>query len=383
MFCEYYRPGYKSGGGLRTVVNMVDRLSDRFDFRIVTHDHDGNLDTAQYTTVAINEWNRDGETQVCYVSGNNIKMSVLRRLILSVTPDAIYTNSFFSPFTILLLQLRKLRMIPKIQIVVAPCGELSDAGLQNNSRKKELFLRFVRGVGLYKNIIWKASNDLEKAEIERTRPKGGKIFIAPDLPAKHLLESYEQSAKPEKQSGEVRMVFLSRFVPKKNFKWLIEHVGGNIKGKLTIHIYGPLEDAEYWNECQRIIRSLPQNIQVEALGPLPHEAAVEKIFEYHFFLLPTLGENFGHVFIEALAAGCPLLISDRTPWLGLTEKGIGWDLPLETPQKWIETINQCIDMDAESYSRMSTAARAYSQEWLADPAIEDQTLAVLNESLGM
>ena len=383
MFCEYYRPGYKSGGGMRTVVNMVDRLSDRFDFRIVTHDHDGNLDTAQYTTVAINEWNRDGETQVCYVSGNNIKMSVLRRLILSVTPDAIYTNSFFSPFTILLLQLRKLRMIPKIQIVVAPCGELSDAGLQNNPRKKELFLRFVRGVGLYKNIIWKASNDLEKAEIERTRPKGGKIFIAPDLPAKHLLESYEQSAKPEKQSGEVRMVFLSRFVPKKNFNWLIEHDGGNIKGKLTIHIYGPLEDADYWNECRRIIRNLPQNIQVEALGPLPHEAAVEKMFEYHFFLLPTLGENFGHVFIEALAAGCPLLISDRTPWLGLTEKGIGWDLPLETPQKWIETINQCIDMDAESYSRMSTAARAYSQEWLADPAIEDQTLAVLNESLGM
>ena len=172
-------------------------------------------------------------------------------------------------------------------------------------------------------------------------------------------------------------------MPKKNFKWLIEHVGGNIKGKLTIHIYGPLEDADYWNECRRIIRNLPQNIQVEALGPLPHEAAVEKIFEYHFFLLPTLGENFGHVFIEALAAGCPLLISDRTPWLGLTEKGIGWDLPLETPQKWIETINQCIDMDAESYSRMSTAARAYSQEWLADPAIEDQTLAVLNESLGM
>ena len=383
MFCEYYRPGYKSGGGMRTVVNMVDRLSDRFDFRIVTHDHDGNLDTAQYTTIAINEWNRDGETQVYYVSGNNIKMSVLRRLILSVAPDAIYTNSFFSPFTILLLQLRKLRMIPKIQIVVAPCGELSDAGLQNNPRKKELFLRFARGVGLYKNIIWKASNDLEKAEIERTRPKGGKIFIAPDLPAKHLLESYEQSAKPEKQSGEVRMVFLSRFVPKKNFKWLIEHVGGNIKGKLTIHIYGPIEDAEYWNECQRIIRNLPQNIQVEALGPLPHKAAVGKIFEYHFFLLPTLGENFGHVFIEALAAGCPLLISDRTPWLGLTEKGIGWDMPLETPQKWIETINQCIDMDAESYSRMSTAARAYSQEWLADPAIEDQTLAVLNESLGM
>ena len=48
---------------MRTVVNMVDRLSDRFDFWIITHDHDGNLDTAQYATVAINEWNQAGETQ--------------------------------------------------------------------------------------------------------------------------------------------------------------------------------------------------------------------------------------------------------------------------------------------------------------------------------
>ena len=55
----------------------------------------------------------------------------------------------------------------------------------------------------------------------------------------------------------------------------------------------------------------------------------KNLFEYHFFILPTLGENFGHVFIEALAAGCPLIISNRTPWLELEKKGIGWDIPLE------------------------------------------------------
>ena len=178
------------------------------------------------------------------------------------------------------------------------------------------------------------------------------------------------------------MVFLSRFVPKKNFKWLIEQLGSNIKGKLTMHVHGPLEDAEYWNECQWIIQNLPPNIEVESFGPLPHEDAVKTMFEYHFFLLPTLGENFGHVFIEALAAGCPLIVSDRTPWLDLAVKGIGWDISLESTQKWIETLNQCIDMDGETYSRMSTAAREYAQNWLADPAIEEQTHAVLNESLG-
>ncbi len=382
VFSEYYRPGYKSGGGMRTVANMVDRLSDRFDFRIITHDHDGNLDTAQYTTVAINEWIQDSETSVYYIARNNIRLPALRKLILSVAPDAIYTNSFFSPFTILLLQLRKLRLIPNLQIVVAPCGEISDAGLRKNIRKKELFLRFAKAVGLYKNIIWKASTDFEKAEIERIRPKGGKIFVAPDLPALHLLENYAQTEKPEKQRGEARMIFLSRFVPKKNFKWLLEQLGDNIKGRLVIHIHGPLEDPEYWTECQHIIKTLPSNIEVEAFGPLPHEAALEKMFHYHFFLLPTLGENFGHVFLEALAAGCPLVISDRTPWLSLPEKGIGWDLPLEHPQRWIKMINHSLDMDAESYSHMSAAAREYAKKWLADTAVEEATVAVLNESIG-
>jgi glycosyltransferase involved in cell wall biosynthesis len=41
------------------------------------------------------------------------------------------------------------------------------------------------------------------------------------------------------------------------------------------------------------------------------------MFEYDFFVLPTIGENFGYVFLEALAAGCPLITSDRTPWTTL------------------------------------------------------------------
>ena len=381
MFSEYYRPGYKSGGGMRTIANMVDRMSDRFDFHIITHDHDGNLDKAQYTDVKINDWNTDGETSVYYISGDNIRLKVLRDLILSIRPDAIYSNSFFSPFTRLLLQLRKLKLIRDTQIVIAPCGELSDAALQISSPKKELFLRLSRAVGLYKSIIWKASTDLEKAEIERIGAKNGIIFVAPDLPAHQLLADYEQSSKPGKQIGEARMVFLSRFVRKKNFKWLLEQLGNNISGRLIIDIYGPLEDVEYWNECQQIIKSLPDNIAVNALGPIPHGSAMEKMIEYHFFLLPTLGENFGHVFIESLAAGCPMLISDRTPWLDLAEKGIGWDLPLEYPQKWVAALNQCIDMDAETYAQMSAAAREYSVKWLADTSIEKATEAVLRKSV--
>jgi glycosyltransferase involved in cell wall biosynthesis len=383
VFSEYYRPGYKSGGGMRTIANMVDRMSDRFDFRIITHDHDGNLDTAQYTTVKIDEWTTSGDTGVYYISGKNIGLKVLRKLILSVDPGAIYTNSFFSPFTRLLLQLRKLKLIPDKRIAIAPCGELSDGAMQRNAGKKKLFVGVSKAVDLYTDVIWKASAALEKAEIERIGAKNSTIMIAPDLPAHHLIADYQQHQKPRKKSSEARMVFFSRFVRKKNFKWLLEHLGSNIDGRLHIDILGPLEDAEYWNECQEIIRKLPANITVTALGPMPHETALRKMLEYHFFVLPTLGENFGHVFIEALSAGCPMLISDRTPWLELAEKRIGWDISLDEPQKWGAKINQCIDMDANEYEGMSAAARRYSVEWLADTEIEKPTETVLYESLGI
>jgi hypothetical protein len=44
--------------------------------------------------------------------------------------------------------------------------------------------------------------------------------------------------------------------------------------------------------------------------------------EYDLFLFPTLGENYGHVISEALASGCPVVISDQTPWRNLEAEGI-------------------------------------------------------------
>ena len=46
-------------------------------------------------------------------------------------------------------------------------------------------------------------------------------------------------------------------------------------------------------------------------------------------ILPTLGENFGHVIVEAWTAGCPVLVSDRTPWRQLASHGVGWDVALD------------------------------------------------------
>jgi glycosyltransferase involved in cell wall biosynthesis len=380
ILCDYYLPGYKSGGGMRTIVNMVDRLKDKFEFFIITRDHDGKLDRQQYTNVKINQWNSIRGAQVYYLSKDNLKISKIRELIIKVNPNLIYSNSYFATLTFYLLILKKLSLIPNTNLILAPCGELSQGALQLNSGKKKAFIKAASLFDLYKNIVWKASSELEKKEIEVIKGSGGNVFIAPDMLPRTIFEEFRAGIKPKKSSGEVKMIFLSRFMKKKNFKWLLENLKG-IKGKLEIDIYGPLEDADYWENCKKIIETLPDNIKIESRGSVPHEKVLPTLAAYHFFIMPTLGENFGHIFLEALAAGCPLIISDRTPWLELEKKGIGWDLSLNYSDIWIQKLNFCIHLDRESYSQLSDNARQFAVSVLNDKKYEEDTLRILENSL--
>lgn len=380
ILCDYYLPGYKSGGGMRTIVNMIDRLKNKYEFFVITRDHDGKLDRRQYTKVKIDQWNFLRDTKVFYLSKDNLKISKIRELISEVDPDVIYSNSYFATLTIYLLILKKLRFIPPISIILAPCGELSEGALRLYPKKKDAFIKLGKLLNLYENIIWKASSELEKEEIKTVNGNTDKIFIAPDMLPSEIFEKFEQKLKPRKNSGAVKMIFLSRFMRKKNFKWLLENLS-DIKGKLEIDIFGPLEDAGYWDECEKIIETLPKNIKIQAKGAVPHEAVLATLVNYHFFVMPTLGENFGHIFLEALAAGCPLLISDKTPWLELDKKGIGWDLPLTEPKKWVEKLNYCIDLTQEKFDVLSANARNFALDVLNDETNKEDTVRVLNYAL--
>lgn len=380
VLCDYYLPGYKSGGGMRTIVNMVERLHHKFDFYIITRDHDGKEDFTSYKTVKIDDWNVVENAQTYYLPQNKIKISKIHKLISEVKPDSIYTNSYFATPAIYMLILRRLGRIAKCNVIVAPCGELSEGALSLKSQKKKAFIRIAKSLKLYNGVIWKASNELERMEIERINGKGNKIFIAPDLTPKVIFPEFEKLPKITKNIGEATIVFLSRFSAKKNFKWLLERLE-KVEGNLIIDVYGPLEDELYWQKCLEMINILPSNIKIDYKGTIPHESVPATLNKYHFFILPTLGENFGHVFLEALAAGCPLLISDRTPWLKLDKKGIGWDISLEKPEKWMAKINECIKMDDNTYSIMRSNARRFVCDWLNESKIEEETLKVLDYSL--
>jgi glycosyltransferase involved in cell wall biosynthesis len=90
------------------------------------------------------------------------------------------------------------------------------------------------------------------------------------------------------------------------------------------------------------------------------------------FFFPTRGENYGHVIAESLSVGTPVLISDQTPWRELSSDGLGWDLPLEAADIFLEKIHfmaKCPPSDRfamRNIVRARSLARIVSEDDIAD-----------------
>ncbi|MFZ4856342.1 MAG: glycosyltransferase family 4 protein [Desulfuromonadaceae bacterium] len=375
IFSAGYLPGYRAGGPIRSIESIVNLLSDEFYFKIITYDHDLGIEEP-YEGVISDTWCRVGKAEVYYASKLSLRLLALSSLINSVKFDIMYLNSFFSTdFTLKPLLLRYLKINTlNCNIILAPRGEFSIGALKQKWLKKNIYIRFARICGLYNHLIWQASSRFEKNDIITSFTKAKvsvalPITIAPDLVSgsNDLLHTSQH----QKQVGVLDIVFLSRISPKKNLDGALSMLKG-IQGDITFNIFGTAEDHDYWQECQKIFQTFDSNIKVNYHGSVEH-SQVRKIFQkHHLFFFPTLGENFGHVIIEALLEGCPILLSDQTPWRDLEDKGIGWDLSLECPDKFRDILQRCVNMDNIEFSNLSLQTKTYALNIVNDPLSLEQ-----------
>ena len=132
-----------------------------------------------------------------------------------------------------------------------------------------------------------------------------------------------------------------------------------VKGDIEFTIYGPKHVIEYWEECEEELNKLPSNVKWCWRGNVESENVVKTLKEHHVFLFPTLGENYGHVIQEALSAGCPVILSDQTPWKDLEENQVGFICRLGEEEKFIEAINSYVYLDKEKFKKVSNNTVKY------------------------
>ncbi len=366
IFIDWFLPGYKAGGPIRSIVNIIEQLFEYFDFYIVTSDRDLG-DESPYENIITNKIKDNGKYKIVYLSPENQNKKTFLKLFEEIKPYKVYFNSLFSvKFTLLPLYFIKKRM-PDGSIILAPRGMLGNGALELKKVKKNIFLKLGKLSGLFSGILWHATTSDEAEDIRNTFDNA-KIVIAENIP--RISSGYSQKEKKD----ITKFVFISRISKKKNILYAIK-ILNNLKtgSNIIFDIFGPSEDQNYEQICKIEAENNPGNISVNFKEEIAHNKVINTLKKYHFFLFPTLHENYGHAVFEAFSAGCPVIISDKTPWKNLEEKKIGWDINLQDKDKFRKVIQKCIDMTQEEYDKMSLNAFNFAKNNSANSKSVKQT----------
>ena len=352
IFCDWYAPAFKAGGPIRSIVNFVDRFKNQYDIHVFTSDRDIN-EKKPFKNIQVDHWLEKDGYHIWYYSPGTMTYKKVKSVIAEINPDKIYLNSMFSnmikPMVAAYMSGR---------LIVAPRGMLRRSALVLKPIKKLIYLRLLKLMGLAPYLSFHSTGEDETKDIKRFFPKAKRIVLAPNLPVavnKNLIQS-------EKATGKLRIVFVGRLHPIKKLDFLLEALV-RAKGDIALDIVATREDADYWRKCKKLISKLQFKVDIESYIDLPHAKIKPLLEKAHLFVLPTEGENFGHAIFEALAVGCPVLISDQTPWRNLESKKAGIDLPLSDLSGFTKAIQTFVDMGDDEWQEYRNGALALARDY--------------------
>lgn len=372
ILTDWFLPGYLAGGPIQSIATLTQQLGNDIDFKIITTNKDFKSDKP-YSNIKVNEWTHYEGRTVFYVSPENCNTEFILNLIQNTKHDAIYLNSLYSKlFAIYPLRWKQQSKITS-RIILAPRGMLRDAALAVKPLKKKAFLVFAKLTGLFKNVTWQSTSSQETQEIKKRIGKDVCLVEVSNLPAKPNAVSII-----EKHTGNLNLCFIARIVDIKNLNFAINVLKEIKNVTITFDIYGPKEDEAYWLVCETNLKTLPSHIKCNYQSVLKPEEISTTISKYHALFLPTQTENFGHVIVESLKNGRPVIISDQTPWRNLKQVNVGYDIALSNKTKFVEAIQAMSSLNQTEFDEMCQSSISYINHQLNIDKIKTQYKELFN-----
>ena len=355
IFSDWFYPGFKAGGPITSIKNLVEHLGEKLEFYVFTSDRDLG-EKESYSNVELNKWIEVQGGSVYYCSPQNYSQKCLNSEIENISPDVIYINGVFSSqYSIQPLFVS--RKYKRIKTIVAPRGMFNEGALKLKGLKKQLFLKLAKLIGLYRNVTWHSTSNSETYRIKQVISSEAVVFEVKNLISKMV--GFNE-VKPFKE--RLKFVSVGRVSPVKNTLFLLEILKEvKVSGKqISIDFIGLIEDEIYYKECLAVVAEI-ENIEVNFIGDISPFELQEKWKEYDLFLSPTLNENFGHAIVEAISHHLIVMLSDQTPWNGINEYNCGWALPLE-PKIWISTLERYLNLELEAVVGMRHASAEFLEK---------------------
>lgn len=120
-------------------------------------------------------------------------------------------------------------------------------------------------------------------------------------------EIFKQQKSDEQSKGVFRLITVSRLIERKGIQHILHALSQLEHKDITLEIIGT---GNYQQSLKKLSKELSLDNQVSFIGYCPREKLPEYLSAADAFILPSMAESFGMVFVEAMACGLPIIAAE-------------------------------------------------------------------------
>jgi len=374
------------GGPSQMVLGLSAALATKnIDVTIITTDSNGDIGQLPLD-VPLNQPIQQNGYQIIYFRcypwrRYKFSFSLLQWLNENARQfDLAHIHALFSPVTTLAATIARYHHLPYI---IRPCGMLDPADLQKKKRLKQIYATLLERPNLAGAAAIHFTSK-EEAKISERFGLGstGKMPGPQDLVIP-LGVTAGLFPKRLRESQVPIILFMSRIEPKKGLDLLIPALESILGAGIEFHFIlagSNPQDADYETQIKVQLHNSSLAKYTTITGFVSGDLKAELWTKADLFVLPSYYENFGIAVAEAMAAGVPVVISDRIHIAeDIQQAEAGWVGPLEVGA--IANSIKSALLNPQERQRRGLNGKEYAKKHYNWEAIAQQTIEAYQQIL--
>jgi glycosyltransferase involved in cell wall biosynthesis len=374
------------GGPSQMVLGLSAALAAKnIDVTIITTDSNGDIGQLPLD-VPLNQPIQQNGYQIIYFRcypwrRYKFSLSLLQWLNENARQfDLAHLHALFSPVTTLAATIARYHHLPYI---IRPCGMLDPADLQKKKRLKQIYATLLERP----NLAGAAAIHFTSKEEAKISERLGLDCTAKMPVPRDLVIPLGVTAglfsKRLRESQVPIILFMSRIAPKKGLDLLIPALESILGSGIEFHFIlagSNPQNADYETQIKVQIHNSSLAKYTTITGFVSGDLKVEVLTKADLFVLPSYYENFGIAVAEAMAAGVPVVISDRIHIAeDIQQAEAGWVGPLEVGA--IANSIKSALLNPEERQRRGLNGKEYAKKHYNWEAIAQQTIDAYQQIL--
>ncbi len=296
--------------------------------------------------------------------------------------DIAHIHALFSPVSTAAATLCRWQNLPYI---MRPLGTLDPADLQKKKRVKQLYAHLLERPNLAGAATLHFTSEQEAKVSERFSTSTPDMVLPLGVTLPALPNRAKAKATIKALFGILEdcpiLLFMSRIDPKKGFDLLLPALEELYQNNQSFHLLlcgSNPQDRDYEIGIKQQIQSASWSSCVTFNGFVSGDLKSTLLSAADLFVLPSYYENFGIAVAEAMAAGLPVVVSNRVDiWPKIAEYNAGWIVPTKV-KPLTQALAEALSNEKDREERGQQAQRCAEENYGWDAIAQTLSLKYQN-----